>query len=82
MSHAGHISGLHTGDKLFSVGEQVDHKAEFILKHLAEDENRQVVLVGHSVGSYICLQLLRRLEPRRVLSVWALYPTVMVCCYA
>ncbi|XVF07571.1 hypothetical protein REPUB_Repub06bG0150900 [Reevesia pubescens] len=56
--------------KLYSLQEQIDHKIEFI-----KEQNIEVplVLVGHSIGSYISLEMLRRL-PKKAVYCIGLYP--------
>lgn len=51
ISHAGHGAD---SDKIFSVQEQIQHKVQFLSQELPDAE---LVLVGHSVGSYISLHV-------------------------
>lgn len=55
------------------------HKAQYLIQKLEQEPNTRLILVGHSVGAYICLQLLRHVPADRVVAVWGLYPTIMVC---
>ena len=66
------------GNKLYDLNEQINHKIAFIeylrnkknncseLRSLYENdpngENMHFVLAGHSVGSYICLNILKHYE--------------------
>ncbi|XVE75888.1 hypothetical protein DITRI_Ditri12bG0128000 [Diplodiscus trichospermus] len=56
--------------KLYSLQEQIDHKIEFIK---AQNIEVPLVLVGHSIGSYISLEMLRRL-PKNAVYCIGLYP--------
>ncbi|XP_065856876.1 uncharacterized protein [Euphorbia lathyris] len=62
--------------RLFSLQQQIDHKVDFIKQEL---QNIQVpiVLVGHSIGSYICIETLRR-SPEKVKYYIGLYPFLML----
>ncbi|CAK7341975.1 unnamed protein product [Dovyalis caffra] len=62
--------------KLFSLQEQIDHKVDFIKQELQNNE-LPVVLVGHSIGSYISLEVLRR-SLEKVSYVIGLYPFLML----
>ncbi|XVF55818.1 hypothetical protein PTKIN_Ptkin06aG0067300 [Pterospermum kingtungense] len=56
--------------KLYSLPEQIDHKIEFIK---AQNIEVPLVLVGHSIGAYISLEMLRRLQKKAVYCI-GLYP--------
>ena len=47
----GHTAEDHYGGKLFTLSEQVGHHLSFV-----RDIPGPVVLVGHSIGSYIALE--------------------------
>ncbi|KAF3442719.1 hypothetical protein FNV43_RR16636 [Rhamnella rubrinervis] len=51
------------GTVLFSLLEQTNHKMDFINQELQNDEV-PIVLVGHSIGSYISIDLFRRIPER------------------
>eukprot|EP00257_Ricinus_communis_P010343 XP_002530157.2 lipid droplet-associated hydrolase isoform X1 [Ricinus communis] len=74
----GHIS--HTAKnwelgKLFSLEQQIEHKVEFIKQELQNVEV-PIMLVGHSIGSYISLETLRR-SPKKLRFCVGLYPFLM-----
>ncbi|XP_073007299.1 uncharacterized protein [Typha latifolia] len=75
----GHIShgekDLENG-RLFSLHEQIDHKVNFIEQEFQNYE-RPLVLVGHSIGSYMCLEILKRLQ-QQVIFFIGLYPFLTV----
>ncbi|XP_017977731.1 PREDICTED: lipid droplet-associated hydrolase isoform X2 [Theobroma cacao] len=70
VGYAGQTEKNWEHGKLFSLQEQIDHKMEFI-----KGQNIEVplVLVGHSIGSYISLEMLRRL-PKKAVYCIGLYP--------
>ncbi|XP_021289963.1 lipid droplet-associated hydrolase isoform X2 [Herrania umbratica] len=70
VGYAGQTEKNWEDGKLFSLQEQIDHKMEFI-----KGQNIKVplVLVGHSIGSYISLEMLRRL-PKKAVYCIGLYP--------
>uniref|UniRef100_A0A0E0N7V0 AB hydrolase-1 domain-containing protein n=1 Tax=Oryza rufipogon TaxID=4529 RepID=A0A0E0N7V0_ORYRU len=58
--------------RLFSLHEQIDHKVDFIEQEFQHSE-QSLVLVGHSIGAYICLEIFKRLQKKVKLCV-GLYP--------
>ncbi|EOA32000.1 hypothetical protein CARUB_v10015241mg [Capsella rubella] len=67
-----HTSKDWESGRLFSFQEQIDHKIDFIRQEL-ESVKVPIVLVGHSIGSYICLNILRKFSEKVVYCV-GLYP--------
>ncbi|XP_048226231.1 lipid droplet-associated hydrolase isoform X2 [Ricinus communis] len=61
--------------KLFSLEQQIEHKVEFIKQELQNVEV-PIMLVGHSIGSYISLETLRR-SPKKLRFCVGLYPFLM-----
>lgn len=51
LSHAGHVAGLTPHGPLYTVTDQVQHKADYLRARLAQDPSRRLVLVGHSMLS-------------------------------
>ncbi|XP_038881163.1 lipid droplet-associated hydrolase [Benincasa hispida] len=64
------------GGRLFSLQEQIDHKIEFVRQEL-QNKDIPLLLVGHSVGSYISIELYRRFQDRVVYCI-GLHPFMMV----
>ncbi|KAE9621736.1 putative lipid droplet-associated hydrolase, alpha/Beta hydrolase [Lupinus albus] len=58
--------------RLFSLQEQIDHKVDFIREELKNTEI-PIVLIGHSIGSYISIELFKR-SPDKVKYCIGLYP--------
>ncbi|KAK1404678.1 Lipid droplet-associated hydrolase [Heracleum sosnowskyi] len=64
------------GGRLFSLEEQIDHKVNFIKQELNNIEV-PIVLVAHSIGCYISIELLRRFSPKVIYCI-ELYPFLAV----
>ncbi|XP_057506669.1 uncharacterized protein LOC130789905 isoform X2 [Actinidia eriantha] len=79
VTAVGHISQTKKnweGRRLFSLKEQIDHKMDFI-KHELQNIEIPIILVGHSIGSYISIEMLRK-SSERVIYCIALYPFLAV----
>lgn len=62
-------------ERLYDLKGQVYHKAEFINKYVPE--NVKIHLMGHSIGAYVILELLKRPSIKnRVQKEYLLYPTI------
>ncbi len=78
VSHAGHSpgGGKKNIDKFgrdwYSLQDQIDHKVAFINEYYPNVENLQ--LIGHSIGSYMILQMLDQLP--EVKKSILLFPTI------
>ncbi|KAG6412151.1 hypothetical protein SASPL_124820 [Salvia splendens] len=62
--------------RLFSLEEQIDHKISFIEQEL-QDVEVPIILVGHSIGSYISLEVIKRCH-KKVTYCIGLYPFLAV----
>lgn len=58
----------------YSLEDQISHKLEYIRKRASSKDS--LFLVGHSIGSWMILQMLQQLEPSRVKKVALLFPTI------
>jgi hypothetical protein len=67
-----HTSKDWESGRLFSFQEQIDHKIDFIRQEL-ESVKVPIILVGHSIGSYISLELLKKFSDKVVYCI-GLYP--------
>ncbi|KAF3441594.1 hypothetical protein FNV43_RR15509 [Rhamnella rubrinervis] len=72
IGHISHTKKNWEHGRLFSLLEQTNHKMDFINQELQNDEV-PIVLVGHSIGSYISIDLFRRI-PEKVRYCIGLYP--------
>lgn len=85
VSHAGHCSPPDTMDMVedpsvmesrdvFGLNGQIEHKLVFIRQHVPQDT--RLVLLGHSIGCYIILDLMKRDPGLKVLKSVLLFPTI------
>ncbi|OQV15384.1 Atrial natriuretic peptide receptor 1 [Hypsibius exemplaris] len=81
ISHAGHIFHEHLsketfgGDSYPTLKFQIDHKCSFIQEHIPADVE-EIILIGHSIGSYISLHAARQTTDSRISHVIGLFPTI------
>ncbi|CAN7117338.1 unnamed protein product, partial [Brassica rapa subsp. narinosa] len=68
-----HTSKDWESGKLFSLQEQIDHKVVEFIRQELESVKVPIILVGHSIGSYISLEILRKCS-EKVLYCIGLYP--------
>lgn len=66
--------GGHSERDWYSLEDQVSHKLEYIRKHASNKD--ALFLVGHSIGSWVILQMIQKLEPDRVKKIALLFPTI------
>lgn len=59
ISHISHSQKNWESQRLFSLEEQINHKISFIEQEL-QDVEVPIILVGHSIGSHISLEILKR----------------------
>jgi hypothetical protein len=63
VGHAGHCASELTGDRLFTLEDQIHHKQAFLAFVNSsqfgelEGDKFQFILMGHSIGSYIALKV-------------------------
>ncbi|OEL35467.1 hypothetical protein BAE44_0003517 [Dichanthelium oligosanthes] len=72
IGHISHSQKDSEHGRLFSLYEQIDHKVDFIEQELQHPE-QPIVLVGHSIGAYIGLEVFKRLKNKVKMFV-GLYP--------
>ncbi|PVH37471.1 hypothetical protein PAHAL_5G012600 [Panicum hallii] len=72
IGHISHSQKDYEHGRLFSLHEQIDHKVDFIEQELQHTE-QSIVLVGHSIGAYIGLEVFKRLQNKIKMFV-GLYP--------
>ncbi|KAI8140156.1 hypothetical protein BJV82DRAFT_562960 [Fennellomyces sp. T-0311] len=73
-------SNIRDGDTngLFSLQEQIDHKVECfdILRRENNTPETEFILMGHSIGAYISVEVLKRRHTERITRVITLFPTL------
>lgn len=84
ISHAGHCSpprGMdmtdehdHQTDDVFGLNGQIEHKLFFLRQNVPADV--KLVLIGHSIGCYIILEMMKRSPELKVLKSILLFPTI------
>lgn len=62
----------------YNLEDQIAHKLAYIRDHASHVDS--LYLVGHSIGSWMVLQLLKHLEPTRVKRAVLLFPTIEKMC--
>ncbi|XP_069461991.1 lipid droplet-associated hydrolase isoform X2 [Ambystoma mexicanum] len=85
LSHAGHcgppsgmgmmIDAQETElEDVFGLNGQIEHKIAFCKKNVPKEV--KLVLIGHSIGCYIILQMMKRASDLKVLRSVLLFPTI------
>ncbi|XP_071663199.1 lipid droplet-associated hydrolase isoform X1 [Patagioenas fasciata] len=85
VSHAGHCkppSGMEMIEDtdikeledVFGLSGQVEHKLNFLKKNVSKDI--KLVLIAHSIGCYITLEMMKRASELQVLRSVLLFPTI------
>ncbi|CAA7396976.1 unnamed protein product [Spirodela intermedia] len=73
ICHLSHTKESCANGRTFSLQDQINHKVDFINQEL-QDTGIPIVMVGHSIGSYICLEILKAMPLLGVKFTVALYP--------
>jgi pimeloyl-ACP methyl ester carboxylesterase len=81
VSHKGHSINYHednAGDKTcYSLEDQIQHKVECLDTLIEENgPDTNFILVGHSIGSYISAEVLKKRPNHGISRVIALFPTL------
>uniref|UniRef100_A0A671QY45 Lipid droplet-associated hydrolase n=2 Tax=Sinocyclocheilus anshuiensis TaxID=1608454 RepID=A0A671QY45_9TELE len=91
VSHAGHSMPPETYDMIedasvteeedvFGLNGQIEHKLTFLRKHVPRDTN--LLLIGHSIGCYIILEMMKRDPELKVVKAVMLFPTIERMAYS
>uniref|UniRef100_A0A8C4DQM4 Lipid droplet-associated hydrolase n=1 Tax=Dicentrarchus labrax TaxID=13489 RepID=A0A8C4DQM4_DICLA len=59
---------------VFGLNGQIEHKLAFLSKHVPRETS--LVLVGHSIGCYIILDMMKRNPELKILKAIMLFPTI------
>lgn len=57
FSQTGHVAPWRNNGRVFSLQEQVEHKLHYVGARLKENPRLRLVLVGHSIGCYLSVQI-------------------------
>lgn len=85
VSHAGHCAPPDSMDMVedassvaendvFGLNGQIEHKLAFLRKHVPRETS--LVLVGHSIGCYIILEMMKRDPELKIVKAVMLFPTI------
>ncbi|XP_047390782.1 LOW QUALITY PROTEIN: lipid droplet-associated hydrolase-like [Sciurus carolinensis] len=59
---------------IYGLHGQIEHKLAFLRTHVPKEV--KLILIGHSIGSYIALQILKRAPELPVIHTFLLFPTI------
>ncbi|KAG6616998.1 uncharacterized protein IUM83_04754 [Phytophthora cinnamomi] len=76
LSHAGHVMPWRNQNRDFTLQEQLDQKVYYVKQRLLENPYLRLVVIGHSIGSYILLDIARQF-PQQIARLGLLQPTIM-----
>ncbi|XP_053565614.1 lipid droplet-associated hydrolase [Bombina bombina] len=82
VSHAGHCApprgmDMTYGDQIediFGLNGQIEHKLSFVKRNVPAD--MKLVLIGHSIGCYIILEMMKATKDIKVVQSILLFPTI------
>ncbi|XP_032355766.1 lipid droplet-associated hydrolase isoform X2 [Etheostoma spectabile] len=61
-------------DDVFGLNGQIEHKLSFLRQHVPRETS--LVLVGHSIGCYIILNMMKQNPELKIIKAIALFPTI------
>ncbi|XP_028927830.1 lipid droplet-associated hydrolase isoform X3 [Ornithorhynchus anatinus] len=67
-------SGAKEVDDVFGLNGQVEHKLAFLRNHVPKD--RKLILIGHSIGCYVILEMMKRAPHLQIVRSLLLFPTI------
>eukprot|EP00002_Diphylleia_rotans_P029727 TRINITY_DN6072_c0_g1_i1.p1 TRINITY_DN6072_c0_g1~~TRINITY_DN6072_c0_g1_i1.p1 ORF type:complete len:491 (-),score=98.56 TRINITY_DN6072_c0_g1_i1:142-1614(-) len=76
VGHLGHNTVNRGSSQLFNLEQQIQHKISFLQSIVDEDASSRFILIGHSIGAYMCLKVMERSTDIRVLRSLLLFPTI------
>ncbi|KAI9275965.1 hypothetical protein BDA99DRAFT_431178 [Phascolomyces articulosus] len=65
-----------TSGKLYSLQDQIDHKIACFDILCQENPDTEFILMGHSIGAYISVEVLKKRHTQRITQVVTLFPTI------
>ncbi|MES1920205.1 hypothetical protein MHBO_001898, partial [Bonamia ostreae] len=75
VGHLGHSKYDHNNKKIFTVNQQIEKSVVFIRK-LAKDNKTKIILFGHSLGSYININVVKEHPEFPVIYMIHLFPVL------
>ncbi|PRP86228.1 hypothetical protein PROFUN_05744 [Planoprotostelium fungivorum] len=76
VGHAGHGCPGQNGKRIFTLDNQIQHKRDFIVQNVLKEKHSKIIIISHSVGSYISLKVLQRYKDINIVQLINLFPTV------
>lgn len=64
-------------EDVFGLNGQIEHKLSFLLEHVPRDTH--LILIGHSIGCYIILEMMKRDPELKVKSYTKKHVFVLFC---
>ncbi|EGW08216.1 UPF0554 protein C2orf43-like [Cricetulus griseus] len=61
-------------EDVYGLNGQIEHKLAFLRAHVPKDV--KLILIGHSIGSYIALRLMKHVPELPVIHTFLLFPTI------
>lgn len=61
-------------EDIYGLNGQIEHKIAFLRAHVPKDV--KIILIGHSIGSYICLHVMNRVPEIPIIHAFLLFPTI------
>lgn len=75
ISQTGHFMPWKNNDRTFTFQEQMDHKVQYIQQRIKANPSLRLILIGHSIGSYISLKVAQQF-PDRIEKIVLMQPTL------
>eukprot|EP00735_Rhodelphis_limneticus_P003647 TRINITY_DN15139_c0_g1::TRINITY_DN15139_c0_g1_i1::g.30694::m.30694 TRINITY_DN15139_c0_g1::TRINITY_DN15139_c0_g1_i1::g.30694 ORF type:complete len:341 (+),score=36.76,sp/Q5R7E8/LDAH_PONAB/31.76/4e-36,DUF2305/PF10230.4/1.2e-54,Abhydrolase_6/PF12697.2/3.2e-11,Abhydrolase_5/PF12695.2/2.8e-07,DUF1749/PF08538.5/0.047,Abhydrolase_1/PF00561.15/0.5 TRINITY_DN15139_c0_g1_i1:52-1023(+) len=81
IGFAGHDGMGLNGTAIFDLEQQIQHKIDFLDEEVARYRSQeaiepQLVLMGHSIGAFISLQIMKRRPDLPIVRTYLLFPTI------
>uniref|UniRef100_M4BEM6 Lipid droplet-associated serine hydrolase n=1 Tax=Hyaloperonospora arabidopsidis (strain Emoy2) TaxID=559515 RepID=M4BEM6_HYAAE len=76
LSHVGHFMPHKNKEQAFTLQEQLEYKAAYLQQRLRDEPTLQLVLIGHSIGSYFLLDMAKRFR-QHIAKLVFMQPTIM-----
>lgn len=75
ISHAGHFMPWKNNGREFTFQEQIEHKFNYVRHRIVENPNLKLILIGHSIGSYVVLKIAEQF-PEHIAKLCLMQPTI------
>ncbi|TMW62212.1 hypothetical protein Poli38472_009705 [Pythium oligandrum] len=75
VTHAGHYMPWKNSGKVFDLEHQHEHKVTYLRQRFAENPDLKLIIIGHSIGSYLTLKIVEAF-PNQVAKIVLMQPTI------